>query len=213
MTILSKSRSPLNVVNSSWTISMRRCFCLKFSNFGTIFAYRRNTIAFDDTPQIIVRRCQIAAPKWPNNISSAEIMRSSKTGRKISSVALAVRHLALSCWNQMLPISSSSIFANKIRLTWPDSDRHWLQRPFLTHFRRKMAQLCRWTKILYKQWLVLGASAFKCMCVGFLCPKCDNFTCLHTRQDQNRLHLKRWFFFCQIGIFCKSIAGPLPRVV
>ena len=27
-----------------------------------------------------------------------------------------------------------------------------------------------------------------------LCPKCDNFTCLHTRQDQNELHLKRCFF-------------------
>ena len=26
---------------------------------------------------------------------------------------------------------------------------------------------------------------------GFLCPKCDNFACLHTRQDQNELHLKR----------------------
>ena len=29
---------------------------------------------------------------------------------------------------------------------------------------------------------------------GFLCPKCNNFACLHTRQDQNELHLKRWFF-------------------
>ena len=32
------------------------------------------------------------------------------------------------------------------------------------------------------------------MRAGFLCPKCDNFDCLHTRQDQNKLHLKRWFF-------------------
>ena len=28
-------------------------------------------------------------------------------------------------------------------------------------------------------------------CVGCLRPKCDNFVCLHTRQDQNELHLKR----------------------
>ena len=31
-----------------------------------------------------------------------------------------------------------------------------------------MAQLCRWTKIRTKQWLVLGVSDFQCMCVGFL---------------------------------------------
>ena len=43
----------------------------------------------------------------------------------------------------------------------------------------------------------------------FLCPKRDNFACLHTRQDQNELHLKRWFFFAKIVIFCKSIEGPL----
>ena len=29
---------------------------------------------------------------------------------------------------------------------------------------------------------------------GFMCPKCDKFACLHTRQDQNVLHLKRRFF-------------------
>ena len=55
---------------------------------------------------------------------------------------------------------------------------------------------------------VLGASAFQCMREGFLCPKCDNFACLHTRQGQNKLHLKRWFFV-KISIFCKLIAGPL----
>ena len=36
-----------------------------------------------------------------------------KTGRKTSSIASTVRHAAPSCWNQILPISSSSIFANK----------------------------------------------------------------------------------------------------
>ena len=28
-------------------------------------------IIFDGTPQIILQRCQIAAPRWPNDISSA----------------------------------------------------------------------------------------------------------------------------------------------
>ena len=58
-----------------------------------------------------------------------------------------------------------------------------------------MAQLCLWTKIRTKQWLVLSTSAFQCMRAGFLCPKCDNFACLQTRQKQSDLHLKRWFFF------------------
>ena len=41
MTFLSKSRSSLNVVNISWAMSMRRCFCSKFSNFETIYATAR----------------------------------------------------------------------------------------------------------------------------------------------------------------------------
>ena len=43
--------------------------------------------------QIIIQQCQIAVPKWPNNNSSALIMRSSKTGCKTSSVASAVWHV------------------------------------------------------------------------------------------------------------------------
>ena len=69
-------------------------------------------------------------------------------------------------------------------------------------------------QIRTKQWLVLGALAFQCMRAGFLCPKCENFAGLHTRQDQNELHLKRWFFcFAKIGIFYKSIAGPFLSIV
>ena len=37
------------------------------------------------------------------------------------------------------------------------------------------------------------------VCVGFSVSKMRQFCLfiLHTRQDQNELHLKRWFFFCQ----------------
>ena len=38
MTFLSNSGSSLNVANISWAMCMRRCFCWKFSNFGTICA-------------------------------------------------------------------------------------------------------------------------------------------------------------------------------
>ena len=58
----------------------------------------------------------------------------------------------------------------------------------------------------------LDASTFQCMRAGFMCPKCDDFACLHTRQDQNELHLKIRFF-AKVGIFCMSIVGPLPSVV
>ena len=64
-----------------------------------------------------------------------------------------------------------------------------------------------------KNGLVLGASAFQCMRAGFRCPKCNNFVCLHTRQDQIELHLNRWILFAKIDMFCKSIAGPLPSVI
>ena len=40
------------------------------------------------------------------------IIRSLKTGHKTPSVASAEWHVAPSCWNQMLPISSSNIFFN-----------------------------------------------------------------------------------------------------
>ena len=52
-----------------------------------------------------------------------------------------------------------------------------------------------------KQWLVLDASAFQCMRAGFLCPKCDNFVCLHTRQDHNDFHLKSCCVKSNVAIF------------
>ena len=132
-------------------------------------------------------------------------MRSSKTGRKISSVASAELHVAPSCWNQMLPISSShydpitiAIDCNGLSLliceeklpnyvsgpkSAPNSNSFWVHRLF---------NVCVWV---------------------FCASKCDNFPCLHTRQDHNELQLKRWFFFAKIRIFCKSIAGPLHTFV
>ena len=49
-------------------------------------------------------------------------------------------------------------------------------------------------------------SLFGCVCFsmyecGFSVPKMRQFACLHIRQDQNELHLKRWFFFTKMGPF------------
>ena len=59
----------------------------------------------------------------------------------------------------------------------------------------------------------MGASPFQCMRAGFMCPKWDNFACLHTRKHQNELHLKIWFFFffAKMGIFCKSICRNISQ--
>ena len=103
----------------------------------------------------------------------------------------------MSCHLLKPNVANSLLFnfcEKKSRSTWPDNDLHWPQRPFLGHFRRKMIQLCFWNKIRTAQWLALDSLAFQCMCAGFLCPKCDNFACLHTRQDKNELYLKRRFF-------------------
>ena len=97
----------------------------------------------------------------------------------------------------MLPISSSLIFVNKNSLT----EIPW-------SFSKKMAQLCLWTKIRSKKWLIFGASSFQCKPAEYLWPKWDNFVCLHTHQDQNELHLTRRFFV-KIGIFFKSDAGSI----
>ena len=116
-------------------------------------------------------------------------MRSSKTARKTSSVAAAVWHVAPSKCYQYSPLQFLWIFQRKINQLCleskfaPNSDSFWMRRLFN-------------------------------VCVRVFCaPKCDNFACLHTRQDQNELHLNIRFFFAKIGIFCKSIAGPLPSVV
>ena len=132
-------------------------------------------------------------------------MRSAKAGHKTSSVVSVMWHVEIKCYHV---VSSSSI-----RSTWPDNNRDWLLRPLLAHFRRKMAQLCLWTKIRTKQWLVLDASAFQFTRAGFLCLKCDNFACLHTRQDQNGLHLKRRFFLPKSASSVSRSVAIFPSVV
>ena len=43
------------------------------------------------------------------------------------------------------------------------------------------------------------------VCVRVFCnPKCNNFACLLNRQDQNELHLKRYYFFLPKSASCVS---------
>ena len=119
------------------------------------------TVIFDGTPQIIGKRCQILAPRWPNDISSAAdnaIFKNRAQNIECSFGCVACSAVLLK------PIVTNILLFNfceqNFRSTWLDNVRHW--RPLLAHFRRKMAQLCLWTKIRTKQWLVLDTSAFQC---------------------------------------------------
>ena len=132
----------------------------------------------------------MAAPRWPNDISYVADNEIFKNRAQTSSVASAVWHVAASSWNQMLPISSSSMY--KIRSTWPNNVQHSpiIVTATLLTFEEKLPNYASELK-----WLVLGALFNVCMRAGFLCHKCENFACLHiTCQDQNGFHPNRWLF-------------------
>ena len=76
----------------------------------------------------------------------------------------------------------SNFLWTKISSTWLNNDRHWLSRPPLVHFRRKMAS---GSKFASKQWLVLGASAYQYVRAGFPCSKWDNI-CLFTYPPKSK---------------------------
>ena len=129
----------------------------------------------------------VTAPRWLNDISSAGDNAIFKTREQNIECSFGwVARSAVQHGSITTAIECNGLSLLIFEGKWP----HYASRPCLRN----------------KQWLVLGASAF-------LCPKCDNFACLHTCQDQNELHLKRWFFFAKIGIFYKSIASPLSEAL
>ena len=59
-----------------------------------------------------------------------------------------------------------------------------------------------WVRRLFNVWLRV-----------FCAPKCNNFACLHSRQDQNELHLKRWFFLPKSASSVGRFVAIFPSVV
>ena len=133
-------------------------------------------------------------------------MRSSKTGRKTS----AVWHVAPSCWNQMLPIFSSSIFVYK---------------KFVQHGPITIAIDCNGLSLLIfeENWPNYASGPksapnsdsfwvrrFFNVCVRVFCA--PSATILLVSMPAK---IKMSFIWkdAKIGIFCKSIAGPLPTFV
>ena len=150
------------------------------------------TLVYDGTPQIIVQRCQIAAPRWPNNISSAADNVIFKNRMQIFKDSFGC--VARSTVQLKTNVANILLF-------------NFCEQNFVQHGPITIAIACNGLSCLIfeEKWpnyasgpksapnsdSFLDASAFRCMRAGFLCPKCDSFACLHTRQDQNELHLKR----------------------
>ena len=120
-------------------------------------------LIFDGILQKIVQRCQIAAARWPNDISSAADNAIFKNRAQ----------------NSKLPRFSSSIFVNKTSFNMARK-----QLPLTV-----TASPCSFSK---KNSPIIPLDRYSHQTViRVLCSKCDNFACLHTRQDQNELYLKR----------------------
>ena len=115
-------------------------------------------------------------------------MRSSKTARKTSSSALAVWHVAPSCWYQILRIYFSSICVNKNSFNMPTMPLN--QNPHQTVIR-------------------FGCVSFSMIACGFSVSQMLHF-CLFTYPPKAKLtSSENIIFFPKVGICCKSIAGPL----
>ena len=141
-------------------------------------------------------------------------MRSSKTLRKSSNVALAVSHAAPSCWNQMLPISSSSIFVNKKFVqfgpitTAIDCSCSFLKKncPIMSGAKSASNSDSFWVHWLFNA------------CVQVFCATNATILLVYITAKIKRSFIWKdefffFFFFAKIGIFCKLIAGLLPSVV
>ena len=162
------------------------------------------------TPQIIVQRYQITAPRWPNDISSAADNAIFKN--KAQNIKYRFGCVARSAVLLKTNVANILFF-------------NFCEQNFVQHGPITIAIDCNSLPLLiFEEKLPNYAFGPKSApkvtrfgCVGFSMYACGfsvpGFSCLHTRQDQNELHLKRWFFFVKFDIFCKSIAGPLPSVI
>ena len=111
------------------------------------------------------------------------IMRSSNTERKTSIDTKCCQYPPLQfLWTKFVQHGSITITIDCKGLS-------------LLIFEEKWPNYASRPKSAPKRDSFLGTSAFQCIRAGFLCPKSNYFACLHTRQAQNELHLKRWFLF------------------
>ena len=124
---------------------------------------------------------------------------------KKSSVALAALHVAPLCWNQMLPISSSSIFVHKNSF----NTSRWRSPLTVTaspcSFSKKNGQIMPVDQTVTR----FGCFGFSLYACRFVVPQMRQF-CFFTYPPRSKwASTEKMLFFAKIGIFCKSIAGSL----
>ena len=148
------------------------------------------TLIFDGTPQIIVQRCQIATSRWPNDISSAPDNAIFKN--RAQNIECNFGCVARSAVLLKPNVASLQFLWTKIRSIWPNYACGPKSEPNSDSF---------WVRRLCNV----------CMQV-FSAPNAQ--FCLFTYMPRLKwASFLNMIFFVRIGIFCKSIAGPLPSAV
>ena len=156
--------------------------------FKHINIYSIVTFIFDSTPQIIDQRCQIAVPRRSNGISSAAdnaIFKNRAQNIECSS-----------SWVARIAIQLKPNVANILIFAFCEQK----QRSLLTvmaspcSFSKKNGPVMPLDQNLHQTVIRFGCVGFSMYVCGYSVPKMRKFCLLHTRQDQNELHLKIWFF-------------------
>ena len=148
------------------------------------------TLIFDGTPQLIVQRCQIAVPRWPNDLSSAA-----------DNAIFTNRAQNIECNFGCVARSNVLLKPNVANILL----FNFCEQKFVQHDSKTIAIDCgglslfifeeKWPNYACGLKSAPNSDSFRVrrlfnVCMRVFCSlKCDNIACLHTRQDQN--------FFCQ----------------
>ena len=147
----------------------------------------------------MVQRCQIVAPRWPNNISSAA-----------DNVIFKIRAQNIECsrpvetkYCQYPPIQFLWI---KIRSAWPDNG------PFFCSFSKKNGPIMPLDQNPHQT--VTRVLRLFNVCVRVFYASNETILLVYIPAKIKMSFIwKDDVLFAKIGIFCKSIASPLPSVV
>ena len=133
-------------------------------------------------------------------------MRSSKRGRKTSGITSTVWHVAPSYWNQMLPISSSSIFVNKNSVNMARSQSLLTITASPCSFSKKNYPIMPLDQNPHQTVTRFGCIGFSVYACGFSVPQMQQL-CLFTYPPRSEWASceKMIFFFAKIGIFYMSL--------
>ena len=155
------------------------------------------------TPQIIVQRCQIAAPRWPNAISSATDNAIFKN--RAQNIQYSFGCVKANVANILL----FNLYEQKFVQDGPRTIAIECNGLSLLIFEEKWPNYASGPKSALNNDSFWVYRLFN-VCVRVFCAQMRQF-CLFTYPPRSK-----WddcFLFAKIGIFCKSIAGPLSEAL